>query len=379
VRRGTLGAWLVIGLLAAFAVAAYADRDPAVRSLLRLGDLGPGYVTDDDGGCGPPDSEGASRRFLRFNDEHRQYHICDAEFDELWRPPNAGPRPRMVSTMAIRFASSADARDASRIVSEFADYGLAVPSRSMRRIGTRRAAGAEFRVYRTNDALVDDVPRRPAIIVAWRTARILSLVLRSGGAAAAQADAVRLAEIQQQRVLHPTPLPAHANDDRFVSLNNPTVGFPVHWLGLRFRAPGLPPLSFREGRVSGSEDLGPGSSAEIGYKGGVDLAVWRPAAWARFTRSRVGRLVWSAGCTRATRVALPTGYAMVYAGHVKHQTHCGRRPDRFLAHVYLPSTVVTVNQPICLLCIDRGHGPDPWNTERGMEAIVRGLTIRPPG
>ena len=89
------------------------------------------------------------------------------------------------------------------------------------------------------------------------------------------------------------------------------------------------------------------------------------------------RLVWTARCTKATRDSLPTGYAVLFSGHTRHQKRCGRRPDRFLAHVYLPGTVVSVNVPNCRACIERGRGADRWNSLRGMRAIVKGLRIRP--
>jgi hypothetical protein len=49
-------------------------------------------------------------------------------------------------------------------------------------------------------------------------------------------------------------------------------------------------------------------------------------------------------------------------------------PDRVLAHVFLRDLVVAVNMPHCFLCVARGR--DPYNTVRGLRAVVNALRER---
>jgi hypothetical protein len=177
----------------------------------------------------------------------------------------------------------------------------------------------------------------------------------------------------------PTPLPPADNDDRLVPLDHPRLGLPVWWLGDPFVAPGsLPALALEDAAVLGD---GPGWDATIEYAAaqagaGVTLGLWRPRAFARFKRTRLGRLVRGQRCARSTRIDLPAGHAVIYAGHADPPRRCSRRaPDRYLAHVHLDGAVVTVNLPACFLCIAPVDG-DPYNTEAAMSAVVEGLAPR---
>jgi hypothetical protein len=129
---------------------------------------------------------------------------------------------------------------------------------------------------------------------------------------------------------------------------------------------------------------GPGWHAELDYGGsrsaaGVTLGLWTPRAWARFRGTRLGRLVWHERCARADRFDVEGGRAVIYSGYSRRQKQCGRRrPDRFLAHVYLRGEVVSVNVPICFLCAKPERRPDPYNSRAGLSAVVRGLHPRPP-
>ena len=68
---------------------------------------------------------------------------------------------------------------------------------------------------------------------------------------------------------------------------------------------------------------------------------------------------------------------MIYAGYAERQKRCGqRRRDVFLAHVYLPEVVVSVNVPHCFHCVRRDGRSDPYNSLAGMRAVVRGLRLR---
>jgi hypothetical protein len=73
-------------------------------------------------------------------------------------------------------------------------------------------------------------------------------------------------------------------------------------------------------------------------------------------------------------VRLEGGRATIFGGH--GAGGCPEsEPDHWLAHVYLDGVVVTVNMPYCHTCGGR-PASDPYNSRRGMEAVVRALRRR---
>jgi hypothetical protein len=70
---------------------------------------------------------------------------------------------------------------------------------------------------------------------------------------------------------------------------------------------------------------------------------------------------------------------VIYAGYADPPKRCrARAPDRYLAHVFLDGLVVSVNVPICFLCVDDDpDNPDPYDTLAGMRTVVKGLRPRP--
>jgi hypothetical protein len=122
--------------------------------------------------------------------------------------------------------------------------------------------------------------------------------------------------------------------------------------------------------------------------------VWRPRAFARFRRTRLGRLVWHSPCARSTRLDSGAVHAVVYRGYgpprgdpfpapgpirlapgIESGPCPKRRRDRVLAHVYLERAVVTVNVPICYFCIALARD-NPYNSLAGMKAVIRALQPR---
>jgi hypothetical protein len=169
-------------------------------------------------------------------------------------------------------------------------------------------------------------------------------------------------------------------------LDDPGLRLPVYWLGRSFDPPGpLPEL-----RLADATTLlgnGPGETVQIEYgvaagkpSAGVTLDLWQPEAWRRFRRTLLGRLVWDSACASKTRVRLRHGHAEIFAGYGTPRPlrpPCpGERPDRTIAHVYLPGVVVAVDMPNCYMCAAALPGR-PYETVAGMTAIARGLTLRP--
>jgi hypothetical protein len=378
--RLPFGAGTVAVVLACAAMVAPATaQDPAADPqdlVLRLSDLPRGYSVGDDSGCGMTLSdESAPPELVQIQAQHPQRN-CGIEFERRW-VPTAGPAgPRHVENVAMVFESTLGAEAAFGVAQSLAAYVLGLERESLHQVVPLRTVGDAAAVYETDDALVNGLGGRPGVIAVWRTARVVSIVFVAG--TASQDVLLRLAELQQRRITAPTQLRPPENDDREVALENPRLGIPVYWLGRRFDPPGaLPALRLQDSFGPVGRHDGPGWRADIDYRGGVHLGLWRPHAWDRFTRTRLGRLVLRQPCGRTRRLRVAGGRGAIVAGHSTQRDRCSGRPhDLFVAHVHLRGVVVSVNLPLCLMCFERGRAADPYNSLRGMRAVVRGLHCR---
>ena len=363
----------IAALLSATTATAAADVDTLP---LRLSDLSPGYVVGDDSGCGLRFGDEGLADVLRELERDHDYAACGMDFERLW--PRAGAPP-LVQSEAYEFASVEGARAAFRARRALIAYVTGVRSRSLRRRPVSARFGDATAVYRTDDALVDGRAHRPGVIVLWRAGPVLALVLVAGRGDGHGEEALRLAGVQQARMAAPTPLAPSDNDDRQVPLEHPRLGLPVWWLGDEFAPPSPLPALVLEGASALGD--GPGWRATVDYAAtggaGVTLGLWRPRAFARFQRTRFGRLIRGQRCARRTRIRLAGLRATIYGGYVDPPRRCDRRaPDRYLAVVVLDGAVITVNLPVCTLCGPTEPG-DPYNTEAGMRAVVEELHPRP--
>jgi hypothetical protein len=380
--------WLLAlaGVVAAAILPVAGQAAGGARDLtLRLSDLAPGYLVGDDSGCGLGlTGEGAPRELLRL--ERHRHRGCIMEFERLWAPPGEPSGPPLVESAAFRFSREAGAVAAFASARTLVAHVLGVRRGSLGPLSVRASIGDAIAAFRTNDALVEGRPRRPGVAVLWRAGRVLSLVFAGGrGDAEGEQAALRLALLQHARIQRPAALRPGDNDDREVPLDNPRLGVEVHWLGRRFQPAGqLPALVLADSFGPLGPREGPGWLAELDYEArgpgaGVKLGLWTPSDFARFERSRLGRLVRAHRCARSEQLDLPAGRAVIYAGYADPPRRCrARAPDRYLAHVFLDGLVVSVNVPICLLCIDgNADHPDPYDTLAGMRAVVKGLQPRP--
>ena len=368
------------------AAAAQADPEDLV---LRLSDLGPGYVVGDDGGCLTTfGREGTRMPLVRLERRH-PFSACGIEFDEAWRPFGVR-RPADVSGHAFVFRDPVAAEAGLRVAAGLLEVTDGASRRSFVRRSPSRPVGDEAVVLETDEALARG-RTRPGVAVAWRAGRVLSFVLEAGLAGErGEASALRLAERQQARIAAPTPLAPRENDDLEVPLDDPRIAGLVQWLGRAHDPPG--PL----GRLGLSEVYpdGPGWAVGLRYAGGVWLGVWRPEAFARFKASRLGRLVWHSPCAKAIRFDSGAARAVIYRGYGPPRGDrapppsgrvrlapgiesgpCPKRGrDRVLAHVRIGRVVVTINTPICFYCIaERGNA---YNSVAGMKAAIRALRPR---
>jgi hypothetical protein len=340
------------------------DLSNPAEMMLRLSDLPRGYGQGDDRGCGQFGStEGASPGLDEFLRETRP-HGCTTEFRYVW-----GKRGRSVQSALLVFATPEAARRGWAVRGELFRY----------------LAGVFISVESGADDPGDDAARfdskglnDPGVGVVWRDGRLLSVVYEEGitGDQGRQ-FAADLARKQDAHIRSPEPVPeAEAERDREVGLDDPAIAVPVYWLGREFEPEGFPKLELDEG-IRLARGGGPGNDVKIDYSGEgatLYLDLWNPAAWDAFKKTRLGRMVWDSPCARRTDVALDGGHATIFGGY--GSGGCPEsEPDHWLAHVYLDGVVVTVNMPYCYACGGRSAS-DPYNSRRGLEAVVRGLRRR---
>lgn len=185
--------------------------------------------------------------------------------------------------------------------------------------------------------------------------------------------ALHFAQIQQGRLEAPTPYAEAERDDAEVALDDPSLGFPVYWVGPEF-APGngLPATTLEDAFTRYGP---PGVKAELWYEA-FDLSAWTEASWSRFTASGLGPVNLRARCTSKERFALPQGSAVIHATFDGRFRRCPtRKPDRFYAVARIGGMVIGVNLSNCLKCRPGVSGP--YGSRRAVVAILRALTLRP--
>jgi hypothetical protein len=211
-----------------------------------------------------------------------------------------------------------------------------------------------------------------------------------------------LAEAQQKRSKNAQPLLAADNDDRTVTLERSDLGVPVYWLGLDFTPSGLPPATLADTAGPLGPGSSPGNRLKIDYRpiqpaaaamGGIEPAVWEPAAWAAFTRSELGDLSTQPPCGDPQVIQLADRRVEVHAPGTDTGPPLSnppppsltqppvdasnsvedRCPRNYVGQVYFADAVVVINGINCLAC---GYAAGPYNSAAAIEAIARGLVRR---
>jgi hypothetical protein len=382
-RRLLVLTFATVALVASVPASATIPAAPyAQRLTLRLSDLGPGYVWPD-GFCygSVLAGEGMPWAVTRIYLRHR--HLgCTAELMEAWAPAGTAPRPDAITSAAWVFRDAVGpdlllqhARDV--IAYATTDLWALTPL-------TPPAIGDEAVAFQGRATTVRASTHPSGAVVVWRSGRVLALVSAAGADTNVVAEATRLANVQQQRIEHPTPLLPTDNDDVEVRLDDPDLDTPVLWLGHDF-LPGdrLPALTLALADVDDTPSVLGDLRLEYGRAKppfvGVSLYVWRRSRWRNAAKTSFARLGWHERCVRSTRIPVEGGIAVIYAGHERRQARCGRRPDRFFAHVFLRDVMVSVDPIICTRCRKWGGSyEDPYDSMAGMRAVVRGLHLREP-
>jgi hypothetical protein len=332
--------------------------------MLRLADLPRGFREGDDAGCGQfASTEGTSPDLDEFLVETLP-RGCSAEFIRAW-----GDGPVSVQGAVLAFTTPDEARRAWDVRAEL----------------FRRLEGVFISQESETDNPGDDAARfdseglnEPGAGVVWRDGRLLAVVYEEGLIGEeGRRFAADLARKQDQRIRSPEPL-SEAENGREVGLDDPSIAVPVYWLGREFEPAGLPRLELYEG-VHLAGERGPGNEIKLDYSGeglrfGVSVDLWRPATWERFKTTRLGRMVWDSPCARRSDLRVQGGRATIYGGY--GSGGCPKsEPDHWLSHVYLDGVVLAVNMPNCYACAGGSSG-NPYNSRRGMEAVVQRLRRR---
>jgi hypothetical protein len=365
-------------LLTVVACLALGGAGPAARTavdphsvVLSLADVPRGYRNGDDSGCGPfvPTGESNLSPALTALLLQTRPQGCVIELNRAWQDSSIGPS--WIWSAAFVFADEDGARQL------MASRGEAA------RIATEIRATKATPITLGDEAFLLEGQglNYPAAAVIWRSGNTVAVLgTEPGDVARTRA----LAATQQALIARPATRPA-VTEDVELELDDPSLHLPVYWLGRTFAPAGLPQLTLRN-----AEHLtptgGPGDTVRIVYTpasrsvDGVTLDLWQPAAWKRFSKTLLGRLVWDTPCATKTTVELANGRADIYAGYAT--ATIVRKPcpkaarNRLTAQVYLPGVVVVVDMPWCYMCMQPTGRARPYETTAAMKTIVRALTLR---
>jgi hypothetical protein len=370
-------------------------RPPKVNQsemVLRLPDLPPGfgngYLGEGRGSDGllceafndPSAQHGGMVGFVR------RYRPggCIAAYDSRYEIPGGQPVAPVVFSGVLALGSAAAAEDAWHLVPTM--LGRAVIGGPPREVETSLRVGARTRLFHTSRAWFPYLMRgkRKASLLAWRSGNTIAAVVAMGGSVATNDRAVaELAPRQQAHILEPTPYTAAERSDAEVGLDDPAIDIPVYWLGRTFRPGGdLPNNRLFATGFSGEatpetrEGLAEGPYAPLNVLySNIRLGIWTPETWGVFTASKTSRSITTWKCTRTRTIALAEGSATIYGGYKENFRRCPREaPKAFTAWVDLGGVKVVVNAPPAPDFIETVN---PYGSFEGMEAIVRGLVLRP--
>jgi hypothetical protein len=224
-----------------------------------------------------------------------------------------------------------------------------------------------------------------ASFLVWRSGNTLATIMAIGESFAdIDNAAVELARRQQEHIRNPTRYTLADRFDGEVPLDDPAIDVPVYWLGRNFRpGAGLPDNRLFDSYFTGKatpetfDGFAEGPSAPLGIRyQNIRLDTWTPAAWRVFARSKTSKAITSWKCTQTRAIALPEGTATIFGAYKENLERCpDEAPRAFTAWVDVGGVKVVVNAPPAPDFIEVVN---PYGSFAGMEAIVRGLTLRPP-
>ncbi|HVO54061.1 MAG TPA: hypothetical protein VMT37_06570 [Solirubrobacterales bacterium] len=409
--RLRLGALALLGVLAALSVALFLGdsssdaeaasgyRPPRVdqtQMLLRLHDLPTGYVNGYLGEGRGEDgilceslrqSRSTPAPLARFVGAFRPKG-CIAAYDSVFTAPGEEPRAPLVYSGAMALGSDAAADAAWRLVPTL----LSRVTKHQRIPASEPSplrVGSEARLFHTTAVpFTYGRPGTKASFLAWRSGNVVAVIMAiSDSFAETDATVAEMAPRQQAHVRKPTPYTAPERYDGEVVLDDPEVDVPVYWLGRTFM-PGGELISNRlygayyqrepqpEIQGHGPLELGeaPSGQLTLGYFN-FQLMTWTSESWSVFADSASARALTGWHCTQKRTISLPDRTATIFLGYAKNYGTCpAKKPSIASAWVDVGGVKVVVNPPTC----PKGcFFHTPYDSYAGMEAIVRGLKLRP--
>jgi hypothetical protein len=378
-----LGLAVALFLLAAPPAGAFTEPSSELvagseESVLRLHDLPPGYRLGEESGCGPlgPFIEGGpggrfEKRYPRWLFRYRPGG-CGYQYEQIFEVPGLEPAPPLVEAGTVNTPSEAAAGSG---------FGLYITLVNHEKDGRRRKtvsippSGVRAVLFRSNNLLVQGRIHQAATILFWRSGKLISFVEAAGmNPRRNDSAALSFAQIQQERLEHPSPYTEAERDDTEIWLDDPGLKFPIYWVGRRFEpGHGLPATELEEA-ISGWVGP-PGQKTGLWYEDFI-LGSWTRRSWKTYAKTRLGKANLAARCTTKEPLPLEGGSAVIFGTYTGRFRECPeRKPDLHYAIARLGGMVVGLNLGICITC---GRGSTgPYGTKRGVMAILRALEPRP--
>ena len=369
-------------------------RFDQTRLLLRLPDLprgyGNGYLGEGRGADGilceaftrssakPDPVAGFARKYRAKG--------CIAAYAGRFTIPGQEPGAPVVFSGVIALGSARAAADAWNLVPTM--LGRLLPGGQPREVKATTRIGAQTRLFHTARARYPYLIRgeQKASFLVWRSGNTIAIVIAMGAPLAVDDRmAAELAPLQQAHIRRPTPYTSAERSDAEVGLDDPAIDIPVYWLGHTFRpGGGLPPNSLFRAGFSGEaipeERLGMGSGEApqpplaVEYSN-IWLDTWTPETWHVFAESRTAKVITGWKCTQTRSLTIPGGSATIFGGYKEDHPRCPKKPpSAFTAWVDVGGVKIVVNSPPAPDFIETVN---PYGSFAGMEAIVRGLRLRP--
>lgn len=311
---------------------------------------------------------------------------CAGTYYRLFTPPGQPAGPVVVGSGVLAMDSDEAAGAAWDAVPELLarlTHGRKLqPAKALEEIGTAtklfhaRETPRFYPIYRKAGA-------RASFLV-WRSGNTLATIMVIGKSFAdIDGAATELARHQQAHIHDPTRYTLAERFDGEVPLDDPAIDVPVYWLGRNFHPGGdLPENRLFDSYFTGKATPetfngfaeGPGAPLNIRYEN-IRLGTWTPATWSVFARSKTSKAITSWKCTQTRTIALPEGTATIFGGYKENFKRCpGEAPKAFTAWVDTGGVKVVVNAPPAPDFIEVVN---PYGSFGAMEAIVRGLRLRP--
>jgi hypothetical protein len=384
---GALGLVVALVLLAAPSASAFTEPSGDLvagseETVLRLHDLPPGYQVSDDSGCGPlgsleGDSTRLTRRYERWVFKYWP-EGCFYQYEQIFEIPDLGPAPALVEAQTLN--SRSDAAVAGGFKLYTAILNRFKEGQPRKTVSIAPSVPRAF-LIRLKNELVEGKIHQPATLLFWRFGKLISYVEAAGmNPRHNDSAALHFAQLQQERLEHPSPYTEAERDDSEVWLDDPGLKFPVYWVGNPFQLSGHPPVEL-ESAYTGYVGP-PGEKYQIDYDllevGGFRIDGWTRHSWKRFQHSALGKVNRPTRCTRTTEVDLDLGRAAIYGSYDREAPRScpGGAPDRYYAIAHIGRMVIGVDLGNCLSC-PPGTRSGPYASVRGMKAIVRSLVVRP--